>query len=113
VGPRVECGRDDLVHAVRRAEDDSGIREITSQVLKGLKAIELGHGNVQHHHLGPEIVSHLQRLTPVARKTHDVTRMGEKIAGGFQEREVIISEEDAGFQSLRSVQSPGFPMGPR
>ena len=62
VGAGVECDRDDLVHAVQRAEDDSRIRQISSEVLKSLKAIELGHGNVQHDYLGPEILCYLQGL---------------------------------------------------
>jgi len=109
VGTSVECGRDDVVHAVHRAEDDPSILQISSEELKRLKSIELGHGHVQHNHLGPEFLGHLQGLTPVARKADDVTRRVKKIAGRFQEREVIIDEEDAGFQSLRSVQNPGFP----
>jgi hypothetical protein len=56
-----------------------------------LKTVEIGHGDVHHGHVGPEASSQVQRLTAVARNSHDVKSGSKKAADGFQKRDVIVS----------------------
>ena len=86
----VDCRGDEFVFPVHRQEDDSGFRAISPELLERLKAIELGHCDVQHDHVGPEAPGQVQRLTTVARKGHDVKGGSEKAADRFQKRDVIV-----------------------
>ena len=86
---------DEFVVPVHRQEDDSGFGAISPELLERLKAIELGHRDVQHDHVGPEAPGEVQRLTAVAGKGHDVKVGSKKAADRFQKREVIVGEEDA------------------
>jgi hypothetical protein len=75
---------------VHRQEDHSGFWAISPQLLERLKAIELGHCDVQHDHVGPEAPGQVQRLTTVARKGHDVKSGSKKAADRFPKRDVIV-----------------------
>jgi hypothetical protein len=75
---------------VHRQEDDSGFRAIATELLERLKAVELGHCDVQHGHVGPEAPGQVERLAAVAGKGYDVKSGSKKAGDGFQERAVIV-----------------------
>ena len=62
-----------------------------------MKAIELGHRDVQHDHVGQELPGKVERLTAVARKCATTSKApSRKRLTSSQKRDVIVSEEDAG-----------------
>ena len=91
----VDCRGDEFVVLMHRQEHDSGFRAISPELLERLKAVEIGHGDVQHDDVGPEAPGQVQRLTAVARSGHDVKSGGEKVADRFQKRDVIVDQKDA------------------
>ena len=86
----VDCRDDEFVIPVHRQEHDSGFQSLSPELLERLKAVEIGHGDVQYDHVGPEAPSQVQRLTAVACNGHDVKRGSEKAADRFQKRDVIV-----------------------
>ena len=97
---------DEIVVPVHRQEDDSGFRAVPPELFERLKAIELGHRDVQHGHVGPEAPGQVERLTAIARKGHDVKRLSKKAADTFQKGDVIVGDEDAGSGRRGDVQCP-------
>jgi hypothetical protein len=93
----VDCRGDEFVIPVHRQEDDPGFQSISPELLERLKAVELGHRDVQHDHIGPEAHGQVQRLATVARKGHDVKSGSKKAADRFQKRDVIVGQEDPRF----------------
>jgi hypothetical protein len=59
---------------VHRREDDAALRAILTELRQCLNAIEPGHCDVQHDHVGPEAPGKVQRLTAVAGEGDDVDR---------------------------------------
>jgi hypothetical protein len=86
---------DEIVIPVHRQENDSGFRAVSPELLERLKAIELGHGDIQHDHVGPEAPCQVQRLTAVGRSSHDVKSGAQIAADRFQQADVIVGKEDA------------------
>ena len=86
----VDCRGDEFVILVHRQKDDPGFQAISPELLECLKAVEIGHGDVQHDHVGPEAPGQVQRLTAVGRNGHDVKSGSKKAADRFQKRDVIV-----------------------
>ena len=93
----VDCLGDHFFILVHRQEDDSGFRVISPELLEGLKAAKIGHGDIQHGDGGPEAPSQTQRLTTVARNRHNVKSGSKQVPDRFQKREMIVCQEDARF----------------
>ena len=91
----IDCRGDEFVIRVHRQEDNPCFWAISPELLERLKAIELGHGDVQHDHVGPEAPGQVQRLTAVGRNSHDVKSGSKMAADRFQKVDVIVGQEDA------------------
>ena len=91
----IDCRGDEFVIRVHRQEDDPGFRAISPELLERLEAVEIGHGDVQHDHVGPEAPCQVQRLTAVGRSRHDVKSGSKMAADRFQKVDVIVGQEDA------------------
>jgi hypothetical protein len=65
---------------------------ISLELLQRLKAVAMGHGDVEHDHVGPEAPCQLQRLTAVGRSGHDVKSGRKVVADRFQKVKVIVGE---------------------
>ena len=93
---------------MHRQEDNPGFRAISPELLEHLKAVEMGHADVQHDHVGPEAPCQVQRLTAVGRSGHDVKSGGKKAADRFPNVNVIVGQEDAWSGRRCDVQSKPY-----
>lgn len=83
------CG-DELIIPVHRQKDDSGVQASSPDLRERLKAVEIGHSDVQHQHVGPEAPCQVERLTATAREGHDVKSRSKKAVDRVQKRAVIV-----------------------
>ena len=95
VRARIDCRDDEVVFCVHRQEDNSGSGAIPPELIEGLKAVQPGHGHVQHDHIGADARGQFERLVAVACNRCDVKRGSQNTADRFQERNVIVDEQDA------------------
>jgi hypothetical protein len=80
---------------VHRQKDDFGVEAFSPKLLERLQAVETRHRDVKHNHVGPEAPRQVQGLAAVASHPHDVKDVTKKAAERFQERDVIVRQEDA------------------
>jgi hypothetical protein len=91
----IDCRGDEFVIRVHRQEDNPCFWAISPELLERLKAVAIGHGDVQHDHVGPEAPCQVQRLMTVGRSGHDVKGGSKKAAERFPHVGVIVGQEDA------------------
>ena len=97
----VECG----AH-----HDDRCLAARARTALEELEAVDLGHGQIEHHDIGTELAASIEAFGSVARGDDDVAGLRECRHDHFASRTVVLDDEDLlQFRHRQAIVSSAAP----